>query len=245
MISFSGLTFYGGLICATIAIAYYAKKHAIKIIHLADAIAPAMMLAYGLGRIGCQVAGDGDWGILNSAFISDASGHIIPATTEQFNAALQANAGFFTKQFGSLDAVHHLSVQPFWGLPNWMFAYNYPHNVINEGVNTAGCVGQYCSHLPIAVFPTPFYETVTCLVLFFVLWAARKKMVLAGQMSGLYLIMNGVERFLVEKIRVNSKYEFLPFHPTQAEIISSLLIIAGIGLFIYASKAKIESAQAL
>ncbi len=29
------------------------------------------MLAYAIGRIGCQVAGDGDWGILNSAYITD------------------------------------------------------------------------------------------------------------------------------------------------------------------------------
>jgi prolipoprotein diacylglyceryltransferase len=52
LISFSGLTFYGGLICAAIAIIYYAKKHQIKVIHLADAMAPTMMLAYALGRIG-------------------------------------------------------------------------------------------------------------------------------------------------------------------------------------------------
>ncbi|MFX9050398.1 prolipoprotein diacylglyceryl transferase family protein, partial [Acinetobacter baumannii] len=62
LISFSGLTFYGGLICAALAIYFYAKKHNIPFIHLADAAAPALMLAYGIGRIGCQVAGDGDWG---------------------------------------------------------------------------------------------------------------------------------------------------------------------------------------
>lgn len=245
LISFSGLTFYGGLICATIAIAYYAKRHNIKIIHLADTMAPVMMLAYGLGRIGCQVAGDGDWGILNSAFISDASGHLIPATKEQFNMALQNNQFFYIKQFGSLDAVHHLSVQPFWGLPNWMFAYNYPHNVINEGVNTVGCAGQYCSHLPISVFPTPLYEIIMCVILFFVLWSLRTRLKLAGQMTGLYLILNGLERFFIEKIRVNSKYEGLPFQPTQAEIISSLLVIGGVVLLWYASKAKIKPGQSL
>ena len=40
LLSFSGLTFYGGLICAGAAIIYYAKKHGIKVWHLADAIAP-------------------------------------------------------------------------------------------------------------------------------------------------------------------------------------------------------------
>src|SRR4029079_6416201 len=61
----SGLTFYGGLICAALAIWLYARKHKITFWHLNDAAAPALMLAYALGRIGCQVSGDGDWGIYN------------------------------------------------------------------------------------------------------------------------------------------------------------------------------------
>lgn len=59
----SGLTMYGGLICAALAIWWYARKHQIGFWHLNDAAAPALMLAYSVGRIGCQVAGDGDWGI--------------------------------------------------------------------------------------------------------------------------------------------------------------------------------------
>src|SRR6478735_2282268 len=42
LVSFSGLTYYGGLICAGIMIAYYAARKKIKVIHLADAMAPAM-----------------------------------------------------------------------------------------------------------------------------------------------------------------------------------------------------------
>src|SRR3954462_14092263 len=57
LISFSGLTFYGGLICATVAIWRYCKRNNMKPIHVADCFAPAMMLGYGMGRIGCQVAG--------------------------------------------------------------------------------------------------------------------------------------------------------------------------------------------
>jgi phosphatidylglycerol:prolipoprotein diacylglycerol transferase len=36
-----------------------------KLVHLADIGSPGMMLAYGIGRIGCQLAGDGDWGVVN------------------------------------------------------------------------------------------------------------------------------------------------------------------------------------
>jgi len=40
-------------------------------------------------------------------------------------------------------------------------------------------------------------------------------------------VLNGIERFFIEKIRVNTKYDQLPFKPTQAEIISSLLVLTG------------------
>lgn len=192
LISFSGLTYYGGLICAGIAILYYAKKKKITIVHLLDAMATTMMLAYALGRLGCQISGDGDWGIDN------------------------------------------LKPKPFSWLPDWMWAYRYPHNVIGEGVPIPGCNGPYCSQLANPVYPTALYEIVACLILFFVLWSIRKKIKVPGQLFGLYLVFNGVERFLIETIRVNTRYEFLPFHPTQAEIISLLLVISGV-LFILKS----------
>lgn len=61
----SGLTIYGGLIIGAISVLYYAKKKGIPLLHLIDAAAPSMILAYAIGRIGCQMAGDGDWGIAN------------------------------------------------------------------------------------------------------------------------------------------------------------------------------------
>ncbi|MBS1640380.1 MAG: prolipoprotein diacylglyceryl transferase [Bacteroidetes bacterium] len=233
---FSGLTFYGGLICAALAIFFYAKKHRITFIHLCDAAAPALMLAYAIGRIGCQVAGDGDWGILNSAFISDANGNIIHATNTQFQTVLNTNTAYYIAQFGDLSKVQHLAVQPFWGLPNWMFGYNYLHNVNDAGIALAGCTGNYCTYLPVSVFPTPFYETVMSLILFAGLWFFRKKFTTAGRLFAVYLFVNGLERFLIEKIRVNATYSLFGFHPTQAEIISFLLMISGAILYFKAPK---------
>lgn len=147
-----------------------------------------------------------------------------------------ANQSFYLNQFKSLEAVKHINVQPFWHLPDWLFAYNYPHNVINEGVKIIGCEGQYCAQLPLPVFPTAFYEVMACSLLFAILWFSRKRLKLPGQMFGFYFILNGIERFTIEKIRVNTKYEGLPFQPTQAELIATLLIIAGIVIMIFASK---------
>lgn len=193
LISFSGLTFFGGLILATIAIIYYLKKEKISVIHFADAMAPTMLFAYAAGRIGCQISGDGDWGIVNT------------------------------------------NPKPFGWIPDWAWAYQYPHNVVNEGVAIPGCVGAYCNQLPLPVYPTALYEIIMIFILFAIMWSFRKKVTQPGILTGVYLIFAGSERFLIEKIRVNNKYDFLPFHPTQAELISVILIIFGL-LFLNKSK---------
>jgi phosphatidylglycerol---prolipoprotein diacylglyceryl transferase len=131
----------------------------------------------------------------------------------------------------------HLTVKAFWGLPDWLFAYSYPHNVNKTGIPLFDCNwADYCNYLPLPVFPTPFYEIIVGLILFVILWSLRKKVRVTGRLFGVYLILNGIERFFIEKIRVNTKYDIFGFHPTQAEIISSLLVITGIILCIYAPK---------
>ena len=242
LLSFSGLTFYGGLICAAVAIYFYARKNHINFKHLCDAIAPALMLAYGLGRMGCQMAGDGDWGILNSAYVTDlTTSKATPADNTLFQNTLEKRSAYYLKSFqvDSLQQVPHKKVvAPSW-LPVWMVAYTYPHNVVNDGVAIPGCQdGGYCNQLPIPVFPTPFYEIIMGLLLFCLLWAIRKKLKIPGQLFAIYLMVNGLERFLIEKIRVNTKYSIFGFHPTQAELISSFLLLLGIALWVVLGKKK-------
>ncbi|HYC30261.1 MAG TPA: prolipoprotein diacylglyceryl transferase family protein, partial [Chitinophagaceae bacterium] len=153
------------------------------------------------------------------------------ADTTQFRTTLQANEAFYEQQFHGLQE-QHLPVKAPSFLPTWMVAYSYPHNVINEGTRIPGCAEDHCSVLPIPVFPTPFYETVTCTLFFLLLLALRKRVGTPGMIFGIYLILNGIERFLVEKIRVNTKYSFLGIHPTQAEIISFLLVLTGVVIII-------------
>jgi prolipoprotein diacylglyceryl transferase len=193
IISFSGLTFYGGLILATIAIIVFIRKYNMRVIHFADAMAPTMLFAYAAGRIGCHISGDGDWGIPN------------------------------------------LNPKPFTWMPDWIWSYQYPHNVVNAGVPIPGCVGNYCNQLPEGVYPTTFYEVIIMFILFLIVWMVRKKITQPGIITGIYFIFAGGERFFIEKIRVNNKYTFLPFQPTQAELISVILIILGI-VFLVKSK---------
>jgi len=200
LISFSGLTFYGGLIAGAVSVIWYANKYKINTKHLIDSAAPGLMLAYGVGRIGCQMSGDGDWGIDN------------------------------------------LAPKPEWMsfLPDWMWSYTFPHNVINAGVPIEGCTGNFCMELANPVWPTAFYEVIMSLAIFGILWAMRKHIKVPGALFFIYLAFNGVERFFIEKIRINTEYNILG-GITQAEIISfSLILTAIIGVtYLYKSKKAI------
>lgn len=58
-----GFNFFGGLVFGVGTGVLYFRRHRLPLLRCCDAFAPAMMLGYALGRIGCQLAGDGDWGI--------------------------------------------------------------------------------------------------------------------------------------------------------------------------------------
>lgn len=231
LLSGGGLTFYGGLICAAIAIIIYARKNNFSVRHLADAIAPSLMIAYAIGRIGCQVAGDGDWGIYNTAYKVAGDTEIVAAAPSDFADTVNAHSAYFARYYTSADSIPRTSFEKpgvLSFLPNWMFAYHYPHNVNKMGVPIAGCNDMYCNRLAVPVFPTPFYETIFCTLLFLLLWGLRKKLKPVGAVFCLYLIVNGLERFTIEKIRVNNRMDFLGFNITQAELISFSLMIVGV-----------------
>lgn len=65
IVAFNGLNYYGGLIAGSLTYLYLNKRYGIRPAIAADIGSPGMMLAYAVGRIGCHVAGDGDWGIVN------------------------------------------------------------------------------------------------------------------------------------------------------------------------------------
>ena len=194
----SGMAIYGGLIGGFIGVMIYLKRKRISTIHILDAVAPALMVSYGVGRIGCQLSGDGDWGIPIEK-ISE-TGEVLWAYTKP--------------AFMSI-------------LPEWFWAYDYPHNVIDEGVKMDNCVWRYCHKLTSPVFPTPLYEIIMALGLGGFLWAIRKKVVIPGMLFFIYLIFNGFERFWIEKIRINEDYNILGFPTTQAEFISVCLMLIG------------------
>jgi len=202
-----GLAIYGGLIGGGIALIWYTKKHKISTLRFMDALSPGVMLAYGIGRIGCHVSGDGDWGIANT------------------------------------------NPNPGW-IPDFLWAYNYPNNVnvVQSYDPLGGYTGKpitpemieagipsfpgYGTYLDPAVYPTPLYELALASLIFFILWRMRKKTKLAGTIISFYFILNGIERFFIEKIRVNDiLFDFGFMQITQAEVIALGFIAFGVILY--------------
>jgi phosphatidylglycerol---prolipoprotein diacylglyceryl transferase len=187
LLSFSGLTFFGGLIGGTTAVVLYARKYKFDLLQLIDSGAPAVAMGYGIGRLGCQFSGDGCWGVVNN----------LP--------------------------------KPGWMsfLPDWLWSYNFPHNVINAGKTIENCDGKHCHILDQPVFPTSFYEFLMMAAIFLILWNIRKHIKIPGLLFCIYLILAGLERLTIESIRVNNLFHVGSFSFTQAQMIAVVLFILG------------------
>ncbi|MDE0553290.1 MAG: prolipoprotein diacylglyceryl transferase [Candidatus Poribacteria bacterium] len=62
LFSTSGLVWYGGLIGGCIAVTVVVVRSPNPYFPTIDIIGPTLLLGYGIGRIGCLLAGDGDYG---------------------------------------------------------------------------------------------------------------------------------------------------------------------------------------
>jgi phosphatidylglycerol---prolipoprotein diacylglyceryl transferase len=181
-----GLTFYGGLILAIIAIWIYAKRKKIPFIVIADATSPSLILAYGIGRIGCHLAGDGDYGIPTS----------LPWGTDYSHGTVPPSV-----MFRGTDIAKHF--------PNGIVPDNTP------------------------LHPAPIYEFLAAVLIFYILWHLRKKGWVDGKLFMAYLVFAGVERFLIEIIRLNPR---LLFGLTEAQLISIVMVVVGSLGFVYLTK---------
>jgi phosphatidylglycerol---prolipoprotein diacylglyceryl transferase len=61
-----GFAWFGGLLAGFAAYLWLARKHNVPLLAMLDAGSPAAALGYGIGRIGCLLSGDGDYGIPTS-----------------------------------------------------------------------------------------------------------------------------------------------------------------------------------
>lgn len=179
-----GLTWYGGFILAALMIFWATRRKHFKFSRVADALAPALILGYGIARLGCHFSGDGDYGMP-------------------------------TKLPWGVDYSHGI-------VPPSIAFRGFPHI---ETMFPGGIVPNNT-----LLHPTPIYEFIACILIFYFLWKIRKKVHPDGTMFMIYLMFAGMERLLVEFIRLNPR---LLFGLTEAQLISAVLMVIGISGFIY------------
>lgn len=205
----SGLNVLGGVILASVVVIWYIRKLKINPWYVMDIGGMGILVGYAVGRLGCQLSGDGDWGIVASA------------------------------------------IPEFWFLPDWMWSYDFPNNVAQSGGLIEGCSQElydsaykpgiteeercltacgvkYCHQLKEAVYTTSVFETIFWFGGFLMLWMVRKKIQIAGVLFFMYMIYNGIMRFLIEEIRVNDRSDFLGIDMSQAQKISTLFVLVGV-----------------
>ena len=194
----AGLTFYGGFVLAAVSIYWYMKRKGISFLKIADAVAPALLLAYGIARIGCHLAGDGDYGMPTN----------LPWGTNYANAIVKP---------------HSALREYFYNHPVEAETFHYRLSEQVVGRDQFGTITVFDQ--TVSLHPTPVYELLICALFFGILWKYRSRMRDEGTMFFWYLIAAGVERFSVEFLRLNPLY-FGGL--SEAQLISIVLIIAGI-----------------
>lgn len=215
----SGLNVYGGLILAFITVYWYVNRIGIKPIYMMDIAGMGILLGYAIGRIGCQLSGDGDWGIQATA-IPDS--WFLPDWLWSYTYPSNVNN----------EGVLLASCNP-----------ETYQNAVLSGLSTENscvqsCGMRYCHELDQGVYPTPIYETLFCLLAFGILYMKKHAFRIPGTLFFTYMIINGFERFLIETIRVNEKYPLFGMLWSQAQYISVLFVITGFAGLVYLLKIR-------
>jgi phosphatidylglycerol---prolipoprotein diacylglyceryl transferase len=173
----AGFAWFGGLAFGIAALLWQGRNYGIGKLRMLDLCTVAAAIGYGVGRLGCLISGDGDYGIPTK----------LP-----------------------------------WGM-------GFPNGLVPTPPG-------------VRVHPTPIYELIGALVIAWVLWRRggpdRPKPI--GQLTGEYLVLTGLARFLVEFIRINPK---IYWGMSNAQVASIGSVIAGVGLILWARKRDSLSRQ--
>lgn len=153
-----GFAWFGGLLAGILALLWQGRAAKIGAIRMLDLAAPAAAIGYGMGRLGCLISGDGDYGIPTN----------LP-----------------------------------WGM-------SFPNGLVPTTQR---------------VHPTPIYELIAGLLIGYYLWRRGSSAKPLGQITGEYLILSGIARFLVEFIRINPK---IYWGMSNAQLASLGSVVAGV-----------------
>ena len=199
LFSFSGLTWYGGLILGMTAITIYVRSKKIPVMKVWDGLGVALILAYGVARLGCHFAGDGDYGIPTT----------LPWGTIYANGTAKPT-GMLREFFDSHPAERQAwSYDSLRVIPSRIDRLGYPVNRFDEVT---------------PLHPTPVYEMILGVIGFAIMLRLRKREYPDGKIFMIYLMLASTFRFIVEFLRLQPK---LLFGLSEAQLIAIALFIVG------------------
>lgn len=167
----AGFAWFGGLLAGIAVLLWMGRQAKIGGLGMLDLASPAVSVGYGVGRLGCLISGDGDYGVPTK----------LP-----------------------------------WGM-------SFPHGLVPTTQK---------------VHPTPIYELIVALLIAAYLWrrgakSANGATLPLGQITGEYLLLSGIARFLVEFIRINPR---IYWGMSNAQVASLGSMAAGILLIVWARR---------
>jgi prolipoprotein diacylglyceryl transferase len=83
LFSREGFAWFGGFVAGTLMLAFCARKYKVRLLLLMDSAAPAAAMGYAVGRIGCLLSGDGDYGVPTQLPWGMSFPHGLVPTTER------------------------------------------------------------------------------------------------------------------------------------------------------------------
>ncbi len=166
-------SFLGALIILFLLIFVFSKAANKPALEIYDLVSIPLILVYGIVRIGCQLAGDGHYGIIIS---KDSAWSFLGMSYE--NGTLPTPPG-------------------------------------------------------VLVHPVPVYEIIICIGILWYLWQKRTEWNTPGRIFSLFLVLMGIERFIIEFITV-SPPAFAEL--TIQQLLSIFMIIAGVTIFMQNKK---------
>ena len=168
LFSTMGFAWFGSVIAGFATLILIARHYKISWLRMLDVASPAAAMGYGIGRIGCLISGDGDYGRPTS----------LP-----------------------------------WGM-------SFPNGIIPTTDR---------------VHPTPIYEFLASLVIFYILWKLGARWMREprdiGKVFAVYLLLSGVARLLVEILRINPRSVFGVLTNAQTASIACMIVGAAILLW--------------
>ncbi|HEV2223950.1 MAG TPA: prolipoprotein diacylglyceryl transferase [Candidatus Acidoferrales bacterium] len=212
LISQYGFAWFGGFLGGFIAFVLLARHYRIPLLEIFDAASPAAALGYGIGRIGCLISGDGDYGIPTSLPWGMSFPHGLVPTTQRVHP---------TPIYELIVAIFI-----FWWL--WRLGQGQirlrttkpkrqPQKDLDDGSDMeARSLGHFLWASPGNALPGPVRRALL-----------NGAPIPRGEVFAQYLILTGAARFLVEFIRINPR-SFFGMTNAQAAALGSIIIGAAL-----------------